>query len=73
MAKKKVRNKARDVIGDYWRTNRRAERDNEQARAAQEREKGSGGRAPWSTGERIMLVVIIAGLIGIVLRYVVFR
>lgn len=74
--KKKIRNRAPGIIGDYWKANRQAERENEAARQKQAAEKGGKekkGWAGWSTTEKTMLFIIIAGLIGIFIRYVVLR
>ncbi|MEA4922988.1 MAG: hypothetical protein VB031_06420 [Eubacteriaceae bacterium] len=67
MAKKKVRNKARDVLGDYYKSNRAVEKANEEARKEQGPKKG------WSRSEKIMMTIIILGAIGIVIRYVILR
>lgn len=67
MAKeRKTRNKVRDVIGDYWRTNREVSRMDEEATKDQ---KGS----PLKSSEKVWLAIIVVGLILIVLKYVVFK
>ncbi|MGI6722284.1 MAG: hypothetical protein ACOX4I_07035 [Anaerovoracaceae bacterium] len=68
MAKKKVRNKARDAIGDYWKTNRETEQANEKAGGGRK-----SGLAGWTIQEKVMLIVIILGAIGLVIKYVVLR
>lgn len=73
MARKKTRNKARDMIGDYWKTNRQAERENEAARKRQQEGRSEKEKKQWTSTEKGMLAVIIIGLIGIFFRYVVFR
>ncbi|MDD5987019.1 MAG: hypothetical protein PUC26_04275 [Eubacteriales bacterium] len=73
MARKKTRNKARDMIGDYWKTNRQAERENEAARKRQQEGRSEKEKKQWTSTEKGMLVVIIIGLVGIFFRYVVFR
>lgn len=73
MARKKTRNKARDMIGDYWKTNRQAERENDAARKRQQEGRSEKEKKQWTSTEKGMLVVIIIGLIGIFFRYVVFR
>ena len=73
MARKKTRNKARDMIGDYWKTNRQAERENEAARKRQQEGRSEKEKKQWTSPEKGMLVVIIIGLVGIFFRYVVFR
>lgn len=67
MAKKKTRNKARDVFADYYKTNREVSKGNEEAQKKQGKKKG------WSKSEITMTVIIILGAIGLVLRYIVFK
>ncbi len=69
-----VRNKARDVLGDYWVTNREYHIDN--ARRAEEerqsREETSGGkrkREPFKTNEKVYIGIIILCLVLIVVKY----
>ena len=69
MAKKKVRNKARDVLGDYWKSNRAAEKANEEAR----KKAGTENKKEWTMGEKAMLIIIIAGAVGILIRYLVLK
>lgn len=64
--KKKVRNKTRDMLADYYRTNKEYSEENKQ----RQQEEGKKG---WSGTEKLYLIVIILGVIGIFLRYVVFR
>lgn len=67
MAKKRVvRNKARDVIGDYYRTNREISRMDDEATKD---EKGG----PLKSTEKIWLGIIVVGIILIVLKYVVLK
>lgn len=68
--KRKVRNRARDVIGDYYKTNTQYARENRERQ--KEQEKKEKGLKNWSPTEKLYLVVIILGLIGIFIRYVVF-
>lgn len=63
---RKVRNKARDVIGDYWRTNREISLMDDEATKDQK-----GG--PLKGTEKIWLVIIVIGLVLIVLKYVVLK
>ncbi len=65
--KKKVRNKARDVIGDYYKANRQVEKEN---REAQERQGKTG---KWNRTEVVMGLVIALALLGILIRYVILR
>lgn len=64
--KKVVRNKARDVLGDYWKVNRDI---NRQDREATKDQKGQ----PLRGNEKIYVTVIVVGLILIILRYFVFK
>lgn len=64
--KLKPQNKARDVMTDYYRTGREYAKEN-----AERYEKEGHGKS-WSGREIAMLVVIILGAIGIVLKYFVF-
>ena len=64
MAKKtkNVRNRARDMIGDYYKSNREVEKEN------QTRQEN---RKEWTRSEKMLLAVIILGAIGLVIRYVI--
>jgi hypothetical protein len=64
MAKKEknVRNRARDMIGDYYKSNREVEKDNN---ARQENKK------EWTRSEKLLLALIIIGAIGLVVKYVI--
>ena len=64
--KKVVRNKARDVIGDYWKVNRDINLKDKEATKDQ---KGQ----PLRGNEKIYLTVIAVGLILIILRYFVLK
>lgn len=70
MAKKKrqVRNKARDVFTDYYRTNKEYAKENQQR---QEQEGVPKGLKNLTYREKTYIVVIVLGLIGIVVRYVI--
>ncbi len=61
-----VRNKARDVIGDYWKTNREVSMMDDEATKNQR-----GG--PLKGSEKIWLAIIAVGLVLIVLKYVVLK
>ena len=63
---KTVRNKARDVIGDYWKVNREINRQDREAT------KGQEGQ-PLRKNEKIYVAVIVAGLILIAIRYLVLK
>lgn len=62
--KKNVRNKARDVIGDYYLTNRQIGKENEAKREKK-------GREPFSQREKFMLGVAIVLLIAVFVKYVI--
>ncbi len=64
--KRETRNKARDVIGDYWRANREI---NEKDYEATRNEKGK----PLKINEKIWIAVIVVGAILIVLKYFVWN
>lgn len=70
MAKKKrqVRNKARDVFADYYKTNKEYARENQKR---QEEEGMPKGLKNLTYREKTYIVVIVLGLIGIVIRYVI--
>ncbi len=65
--KKQVRNKARDVIGDYYRANRQVEKENREAQAKQGKVK------KWNKTELAMVLIIGLAVAGIVVRYIVLR
>ncbi|MCB6994085.1 hypothetical protein LI177_11390 [bacterium 210820-DFI.6.37] len=73
MAKKKkqVRNKARDVFTDYYRTNKQYSQENRQ----RQEEEGvkSKGLKNLSYTEKTYIVIIVLGLIGIFVKYVILR
>lgn len=60
MTEKQVRNKFRDVISDYYRTNRQVEKDNPSKK---------GG--PWTPIEKSMLIVTVALVIAVIIKYFV--
>jgi len=67
--KNKTRNKARDMIGDYYMTGREYDKQNRQAY----KDKYGEGKQPWSKKEKVYLIISIAAAIAIILRYFVFR
>ena len=67
--KRKTRNKARDVFTDYYKTNTQYAREN---RARQEDEEKPRGLKNLNNTEKTYIVVIILGLIGIFVKYVIF-
>ena len=67
--KKQTRNKARDMIADYYRTNKAY--DEENRRRQDEEGVRSKGLRNLNTTEKALVVIIVLGLIGIVVRYVI--
>lgn len=70
--KDQSRNKAKDVLSDYWKSNRKTEKANAEALKKQQAGQTEQEKKRWKFSEKAMLVVIVLGLIGIVIRYVVF-
>ncbi len=77
--KKVVRNKGRDMLADYYKTNKQYTAENEEAIRKKEAsseteakadEKGKG--RPFSANEKLYVIIIVLGLIGIGIRYFVF-
>ena len=67
--KKQTRNKARDMIADYYRTNKAYDEEN---RRRQDKEGvRSKGLRNLNTTEKTLVAIIVLGLIGIVVRYVI--
>lgn len=67
--KKQTRNKARDMIADYYRTNKAY--DEENRRRQDEEGVKSKGLRNLNTTEKTLVAIIVLGLIGIVVRYVI--
>ena len=67
---KKARNKFRDMVGDYYMTNREVDKENRKRRG--EAKKAGEEKKSWAPTEKIFLAVIIIGAIGIVIKYLVF-
>ncbi len=67
--KKQTRNKARDIIADYYRTNKAY--DEENRRRQDEEGVRSKGLRNLNTTEKALVAIIVLGLIGIVVRYVI--
>ena len=67
--KKQTRNKARDMIADYYRTNKAY--DEENRRRQDEEGVRSKGLRNLNTTETALVAIIVLGLIGIVVRYVI--
>ena len=67
--KKQTRKKARDRIADYYRTNKAY--DEENRRRQDEEGVRSKGLRNLNTTEKALVAIIVLGLIGIVVRYVI--
>lgn len=63
MKERKTRNKARDMLGDYYKTNRMTEQENR--KSYQE----SPPSSLWTPSAKFMLIAIIVCLIAIVIKY----
>ncbi len=62
-----------DFFTDYYKTNREYAKQNEEAvRKQEEREGTKSGKKPFSRTEKIYVVIIVLGLIGIGVRYLFF-
>ena len=68
--KKKVRNKTRDMFADYYKTNKAYSAENQQRQSEEERSKGLKNL---TYREKTYIVVIVLGLIGIFIKYVILR
>ena len=67
MAKKPVRNKARDVLADYYRTNREISKQDEERYKA---EKTAKGKPKWSGSEKKMLIATIIACVLLVIKLI---
>ena len=67
--KRKVRNKTRDVLADYYRTN--MEYDKENRRRQEEEGVKTKGLKNLNSTEKTYVIVIVMALIGIVIKYVI--
>ena len=70
-AKHRSRNKARDMIADYYRTNKAYDEDNR--RRQQEEGTAPKGLKNLNPTEKVLVAVIVLGLIGIVIKYIILR
>jgi hypothetical protein len=57
-----IRNRARDTIGDYYLSNRQVEKENRERQQT---------RKEWSASEKILLAIILLGVFGLIIKYVV--
>ena len=67
--KRKVRNKTKDVLADYYRTN--MEYDRENRRRQEEEGVKTKGLKNLNSTEKTYVIVIVLALIGIVIKYVI--
>ncbi len=67
--KRKVRNKTKDVLADYYRTNKEYAEENR--RRQEEEGVKTKGLKNLSSTEKTYVVVIVLALIGIVIKYVI--
>ncbi len=65
--KRKVRNKTKDMLADYYRTNKAY--DEENRRRQKEEGVTSRGLRDLNTTEKTCIAVIVLGLIGIIIKY----
>ena len=66
---RKVRNKTKDVLADYYRTN--MEYDKENRRRQEEEGVKTKGLKNLNSTEKTYVIVIVLALIGIVIKYVI--
>ncbi len=69
--KRKVRNKTKDILADYYRTN--MEYDEENRRRQKEEGVKTKGLKNLNSTEKTYVVVIVLALIGIVIKYVILK
>lgn len=70
--KKKVQNKFGAMLFDIWTTSRKYSRKNEEAyRKKAEEDAEKGKKQGWSSTEKLYLIIIVAGLIAILIKYVI--
>ncbi len=70
--KKKVRNKGRDMLGDYYKTNRQYEKENDIAyKKEQEEAREKGERKKLNSTELTFVIIIALGAIGLFVKYVI--
>ncbi len=67
--KRKVRNKTKDILADYYRTN--MEYDKENRRRQEEEGVRTKGLKNLNSTEKTYVIVIVLALIGIVIKYVI--
>ncbi|MGI6728577.1 MAG: hypothetical protein ACOX4P_08565 [Anaerovoracaceae bacterium] len=62
MAKKQTRNKFRNILADYYLTNREISKQNDA-------KYSKGNKQPWTGREKTMLLITIIALILIIIKY----
>ena len=67
--KKKARNKTKDMLADYYSTNKAY--DEENRRRQKEEGVTSKGLKNLNNTEKTYIVIIVLGLIGIVIKYII--
>ncbi|MGN0710271.1 MAG: hypothetical protein ACI4LO_00820 [Anaerovoracaceae bacterium] len=60
---RKTQNKARDMLTDYYRTNREISKEYDEYNRQHPEQK-------WNAGAKVLAAVIVLGLIGIVIKYI---
>lgn len=67
--KKQIRNKTKDFLADYYRTNKAYDEENRR----RQKEEGieTKGLKNLNPTEKVCVAVIIIGLIGIVIKYII--
>lgn len=68
--KKQVRNKTKEMLSDYYKTNKAYEEDNR--RRQEEEGVNHKGLKNMNTMEKTCIAVIVLGLIGCFVKYVIF-
>ena len=67
--KKKARNKTKDMLADYYRTNKAYDEENRRRQKAEG--VTSKGLKNLNNTEKTYIVIIVLGLIGIVIKYII--
>ena len=62
---KKIQNKGRDMLADYWKTNREVYKDNAEREKERQEKEGKG----WTPIEKFMLAIAIAAAILFIVKY----
>ena len=68
--KRQVRNKTKDMLADYYRTNKAY--DEENRRRQKEEGVNPKGLRNLNSTEKVYVTIIVLGLIGIFVKYVIF-